>query len=365
MLAPSTPSSPIRVLLVDDSGVSRALMTRWITEGGSASVVATANDGASAVAILGLTEVDVVVLDIEMPNLDGLSALPQLLAARPGVRILMASSFSERGAEVTLEALRLGASDAIAKPRAGWAARGSASFRDELVEHIHALGAAAPGEAVSATRQPPRPGLTYARSGGIGAMPRVIVMGASTGGPNALFRLIGGLPSDFPVPIVVAQHMPALFTKALARHLDDRSTLSVVEARDCSTLKPGTVYLAPGGFDVTLSVLAGEAAIRVHHEESDSGSHPSVDRLMASAVAVFGSRVLGVVLSGMGQDGLEGAAAVVSSGGAVLAQDPASTIVWGMPGAVVRAGLASEVLPPAGLAAAIVRAAMAEFTSKA
>lgn len=328
-------------------------MTRWINESGDAVVQATAADGASAVAILSRIEIDVVVLDIEMPTLDGLSALPQLLAARPGVRILMASSFSERGADVTLEALRLGASDAIAKPRAGWAARGSGGFQGELVDRIRTLGAAREVPAAAPLRAP-RSGLTYARSGGIGASPQLVVIGASTGGPNALFQLVGALPSDLAVPVLIAQHMPALFTAALARQLNELSAIRVVEARGGERPEPGTAYLAPGGADMTVAGSSAEPTLVVG--DAAGSSAPSVDRLLVSAVPVCGPHVLGVLLSGMGNDGLAGAGAVVSAGGAMLVQDHASAIVWGMPGAVVRAGLAFDVLPPARLAGAISRA---------
>ena len=345
-----------RVLLVDDSGVSRALMTRWIDESGIAQVAAVAGDGLAALAALRRTEIDVVILDIEMPGLDGLSAIPRLLAARPGVRILMASSFSERGAEVTLEALRLGASDAIAKPRAGWAARGGVTFRDELLEHVRILAETPTRPAMSWRSQTSNPRLAYSRPGGVSPLPRAVVIGASTGGPNALFQLVPALPAEFTLPVVIAQHMPALFTAALARQLNERSAMSVVEACHGLRLKPGVVHIAPGGRDMEVRGDDGDIALAL--DDADTAScRPSVDRLMRSAVARFGGGVIGVVLSGMGQDGVDGARAIVSAGGAVFAQDQRSAIIWGMPRAVISLGLAAEVLPPVGLAAAITKIA--------
>ncbi len=354
--ASSAAERPVRVLLVDDSGVSRALMSRWIDESGVAIVAAVAGDGASAVIALQGSEIDVVVLDVEMPGLDGLSALPHLLAARPGVHILMASSLSERGAEVTLEALRLGASDAIAKPRAGWAARGIASFRDDLIRHIVALGAARAAPPPALPVHPRRPAFTYERAGGVIAPPRVVVVGASTGGPNALFRLVAALPGDLPVPLLIAQHMPARFTAVLARQLDERSALHVVEAQSGMLLRAGVAYLGQGGRAMTVNGLAA-APVLSFPDDSESQCQPSVDRLMVSAVEIWGSRVLGIVLSGMGNDGLEGARAIVGAGGSVIAQDYATAIVWGMPGGVARAGLAADVLPMGAIAAEIVRLA--------
>lgn len=357
-LEQSSPGTPIRVLLVDDSGVSRALMTRWINESGRALVSAVAASGGEAVIALQRTEIDVVVLDVEMPGGGGLAALPFILATRPGVRVLMASALTEQGAQVTLEALRLGAGDAIAKPRAGWATRGGTDFPQELVERIVALGGNRAEPPANPT--PPREAraLIYGREGGVSAPPQAVVIGASTGGPNALFEVVAALPADLPVPVLVVQHLPAMFTAALARQLSARAAIPVREAVDGMPVTAGTLYLAPGGQDMT---VRADHTIALWSGGEFSIGRPSVDALMESAVDRWGGRVLGVILSGMGQDGLAGSRAIVEAGGAVIAQDQATAMIWGMPGAVARAGLAREVLAVGEIGPAIVSLASAEI----
>lgn len=354
-VAPDAPTAPVRVMLVDDSGVSRALMTRWIEESGTGIVAAVAGDGRAAVDMLRRVPIDVVVLDIEMPELDGIAALPHLLAARPGVRILMASTFSERGARVTLEALRLGAADAIAKPRAGWAARGGLDFRQELIAKIVALGTG--GSIVAMPRLRPvaaRPSI-HARAAPSRLPARCVVIGASTGGPNALFGIIGALPRDLSAPILVAQHMPSMFTAILAEHLGRHAGLPAHEGRDGMPVRPGHVYIAPGGFHMSVRSTSSGIEIAVDDGAPENFCRPSVNRLMRSAAEVYGAQALGVMLTGMGSDGLDGARALVAAGGTLIAQDQASSVVWGMPGTVVRAGLAAEILGVDAIAPEIVR----------
>lgn len=345
----------MRVLLVDDSSVSRALMGRWIEDGGAVIAGAVSNGRAAidAVARLG---VDVVVLDIEMPELDGLSALPGLLAAAPGVQVLMASSLSEQGAEVTLQALRLGAVDAIAKPRAGWAAGGGAAFRAELNTKIATLGAAARrGDRVAvrvAEAEPLRVAAVAVPV--IRPAPMAIVIGASTGGPNALFKLLAALP-PLTVPLFITQHMPPMFTAILAQHFARYAGVAAAEAKDGERVEPGRIYVAPGALHMTVRGSAGQASIALDDGPPVNFCKPSVDPLMASVAAVYGAGVLGVMLTGMGSDGLEGARAIVAGGGAMIVQDQISSVVWGMPGAVAKAGLAEEVVPLDSLAACIAR----------
>jgi two-component system chemotaxis response regulator CheB len=346
---------PARVMLVDDSGVSRALMTRWIEESGAGEVVATASNGRTAIDLLRRTAIDIVVLDIEMPLLDGIAALPQLIAARPSARILMASTISERGARVTLEALRLGAADAIAKPRAGWAAQGAPSFRDELVAKIRALAGGPTPLAPPVIPEPAAAPVVYERPARSHAPARVVAIGASTGGPNALFRLLGSLPQGLAAPILIAQHMPPMFTAVLAEHLARQTRLPVAEGRDGARVRPGHVYVAPGGFHMAVRGSATDACLVVSQDDPENFCRPSVNPLMRSAAALFGAQTLGLMLTGMGSDGLDGARAIVAAGGTVIVQDQATSVVWGMPGAVAREGLAHEVLPLESFAPAIVR----------
>ena len=352
-------AEPIRVLLVDDSTVSRALMTRWIEEGGAARVVATAANGRSAVTTLHSTYVDVVVLDIEMPELDGLAALPQLLEAQPGVQVLMASSLSQRGAQATVEALRIGAADAIGKPRAGWAL-GSSGFGSELAAKVTALGGIARHRRqrtpMAAPASAPDQALgrrSYLQTRASATRPKAVVIGASTGGPNALFRLIDLLPRRLPVPVFVTQHMPPTFTAILAEHLARHTGKPTHEAEDGMSAEPGHVYVAPGGRHMRLGGKPEATVIVVSNEAPENFCRPSVNPLMRSAAQLYGPDVLGVMLTGMGTDGLEGARELVHAGGMLIAQDQATSVVWGMPGAVVRDGLASAVLPLDDIAEAI------------
>ncbi len=351
---------PARVMLVDDSSVSRALMTRWIEEGGAGQVVATASNGRAAVEALASHRVDVVVLDIEMPEVDGLTALPRLLAAQPGVQVLMASSLSQSGAAVTVRALRLGAADAIGKPRAGWAIGSGADFRSELAAKVRTLGAVArrlPGQPAPEEPVPPpgTPEPTAARAAPSAQRPRAIVLGASTGGPNALFRLMELLPATVDVPLFITQHMPPTFTAILAEHLARHAGRPAVEATDGMPAVAGQVYIAPGGRHMSLGGRPDRVRLVVSDEEPENFCRPSVNPLMRSAASIYGAGALGIMLTGMGSDGLDGARELVRAGGTLLAQDRTTSVVWGMPGAVVRAGLAAEVLPLDDIAASVAR----------
>lgn len=347
-------------MLVDDSGVSRALMTRWIEDSGVGRVVAAAANGRAAIEKLAAARIDVVVLDIEMPELDGLAALPRLLAAQPGVQVLMCSSLSQQGASATVQALRLGAADAIGKPRAGWVIGGGTDFRGELVAKVRALGAAArrrtgepapaeqPVASGAATLAPVRPTVSTRR-------PQALVIGASTGGPNALFRLLDLLPRELDVPVFVTQHMPPTFTAILAEHLARHTQRPSHEAGNGVVAQPGHVYIAPGGQHMSLAGKPGRVRIVINNDAAENFCRPSVNPLMRSAARVYGRGALGIMLTGMGADGLEGARELVAAGGMLIAQDEATSVVWGMPGSVVREGLAAEVLPLDDIAAAVAR----------
>ncbi len=332
----------VRVMVVDDSTVIRAAMARLLESEPDIRVVARAADGRRAVEALARrppdAPIDVVLLDIEMPVLDGLATLPLLLRAAPGVRVVMVSALTTRGAEITMQALRLGAADYIAKPSV--ADLTDAGFGRDLLAKVRGLarrpGSTPPGHAAPAV-------LAAAASGT--RPPLLLAVGSSTGGPQALFTLVAALGPDFPVPVVVAQHMPAAFTPMLAAHLDRLGGPACAEAHTDEALRPGRVYLAPGGQH--LLVLSQGQALRAFLSDAppEHFCRPSVDVLLRSAAEACQGRVLVAMLTGMGQDGLLGTRAVIAAGGVAVAQDEASSVVWGMPGAIAQAGLCRAVLP--------------------
>jgi two-component system chemotaxis response regulator CheB len=345
-------AQPARVMICDDSAVIRAAIARILEADPHIQIVARAGNGQAALDAQRLHDIDVVVLDIEMPVMDGLTALPLLLKAQPGLQIVMASTLTSRGAEMSMRALRLGAADYLPKPSATQVV-GDTRFGPELIAKIHGL-ARLRRHADGQHRGPPAPG-----PGGIARAPFVpstlrpaprlapllLAIGSSTGGPNALFTLIQSLSPRIAVPIVITQHMPAAFTPLLAEHLNRLGVLPCHEARDGARLVPGEIALAPGDFH--LLVKRGPSGLTASLTQSapENFCRPAVDPMLRSAAAATDGRVLAVILTGMGSDGMEGTRAVVDQGGAALAQDEASSVVWGMPGAVARAGLAHAILP--------------------
>ena len=339
----------IRVLVCDDSAVMRAAIARALDGDPAVRVVARAANGALAIEAVKRQPIDVVVLDIEMPVMDGLTALPLLLEASPALRVIMASTLTTRGAEVTLRALRLGAADYVAKPSA-IAGQTNTAFRLDLLGKVkalarrhRALGPAAPEGAGGRRELPslrPRPL----------SVPRLLAVGSSTGGPQALFALMAGLGGAMPVPIVVTQHMPAAFTPILAEHMSRAGELPCAEVTEGEELVPGRVYLAPGDRHLLIERKAEGAHVRLSDAPPVNFCRPSVDPMLGSAADAFDGQVLVAMLTGMGHDGLAGTRSVIAAGGTAVAQDEASSIVWGMPGAVARAGLCHAVLPLAEIA---------------
>jgi two-component system chemotaxis response regulator CheB len=362
-LAPAVPlaaaQEPIRVMVVDDAVVVRGLVSRWIEAEPGMTVVASLRTGRDAVREVSRVNPDVVLLDIDMPDLDGLSALPQLLEKKRDLVVIMASTLSRRNAEVSLKALSLGAADYIPKPTTNREVTTSTTFRAELIEKIRQLGRRRRrfGEA----REPsvthdiatkPRLAYTEARSGDIKlrpfalTMPRVLLIGASTGGPQALTGLLGGLgPAYDRVPVLITQHMPPTFTTILAEHLARASGRPTREGNDGEPILPGNIYIAPGGRHMFVNRHNGVAAIALDDGPPINFCKPAVDPLFSSAARAFGSAVLGVVLTGMGSDGTRGAGVIAAAGGSVIAQDEATSVVWGMPGSAAQAGVCSAVLP--------------------
>ena len=333
--------TPVRVMLCDDSAVIRGALARMLEADARVRVVARAADGRQAVAALARQKVDVAVLDIEMPDLDGLAALPLLLQADPHLRVIMASTLTTRGADIALRALRLGAADYVPKPSV--AAIGDDSFRRELLAKVLALGARPPRNAA------PAPTLRRAAPR---QAPALLAIGCSTGGPQALFSLLPALGARLPVPVVVTQHMPPTFTRLLAGHLDRLGALPCTEAEDGAALRPGHLYLAPGERHLLVEGAPGRLSARLSDGPAENFCRPAVDPMLRSAAAACGGRVLVLMLTGMGQDGLAGTRAVTEAGGTALAQDEASSVVWGMPGAVAQAGLCRDVLPLSALGSA-------------
>lgn len=345
----------IRVLVVDDSVVIRRLVANELQQDPALEVVGTAANGRIALAQLNQVNPDVVILDIEMPELDGLATLKELRKTRPRLPVIMFSALTERGAAATLEALSLGATDYFTKPTGEGCLEASLDvIRQELIPQIKSLVPQA-SRAVGAKAEQPRAPVRPAKAGI--HTPEVLTIGTSTGGPNALAELFHGLPADFPLPIVIVQHMPPMFTRLLAERLSAETPFRVAEGGAGSLLEPGHAWIAPG--DHHLIVVRDGLKIRtqLNQEPHENSCRPAVDVLLRSVARVFGSHSLNVILTGMGQDGLRGCEAIKEVGGQVIVQDEATSVVWGMPGCVARAGLADRVLPLSLIAEEIVRRA--------
>ncbi len=342
-----------RVMVVDDSAVIRGFMMRALSQDPEIEVVATAANGQIALKEIERTEVDVVILDIEMPVMDGLTALPRLLRARPGVKVIVASTLTRHNAAISMTALASGASDYIPKPTSSRELHTTADFQRELIEKIKALA--------GRDRARPQAVKPAAKSGGQGwqinkpssvvlrkpspIVPEVLAIGSSTGGPQALFKLFGTLKTQIKTPIFITQHMPPTFTSILAEHLARASGAPCSEAKDNETPVPGHIYIAPGDYHMTVVREGTARRIRLNQDPPENFCRPAVDPMLRSLVKAYGPKVLAVILTGMGHDGLEGGRAVVEAGGTLIAQDERTSVVWGMPGAVASAGLASAMLP--------------------
>jgi two-component system chemotaxis response regulator CheB len=370
--APSTEvrAQPVRVMVVDDSAVIRGLISKALETDPGVKVVSTASNGQMAVEVASRSNVEVAVLDIEMPVMDGITALPKLLAARPGLQVVMASTLTRKNADISLKALAAGAADYVAKPSSSELVSAE-DFKRELTAKVKALGQAYRRKhPESATAAP-----TVARRSFVPAVPagppapiklraeatiqpEILAIGSSTGGPQALFKVLGGLGGRSDLPILVTQHMPATFTAILAEHIAQASRIPTAEARDGEPVLGGRIYVAPGDIHMTVAVEDGKKLIRLMKSAPENFCRPAVDPMLRSVAAAYGARSMVLILTGMGSDGQKGAAAVVAAGGSVVAQDEATSVVWGMPGAVAKTGLCSAVLPLPEIAPYLRRLAM-------
>ncbi len=352
----------IRVMLVDDSAVIRGLIKRMIDTEANIEVVASVSNGELAVKRLASGGIDVIVLDIEMPVMDGLTALPKLMEIDPKVKVVMASTLTSKNAEISIEAMKMGAADYVPKPTSTSQIGGASEFRDNIIEKIKALGPSR-HPLIPATR--PRPQATSelrtetaTRSrlaNAIGNIqlrpspakfpPEIVAIGSSTGGPQALFEVLKNISPAVRVPILITQHMPASFTTILAKHITNSVGRECTEGIDREVIQPGHIYLAPGDYHMVVESQAANKVIRLNQNPPENYCRPAVDPMFRSISEVFGPRVLSVVLTGMGSDGSRGAKVIADGGGTVITQDEKTSVVWGMPSATAAQGICSAVLP--------------------
>src|ERR1700736_3283456 len=370
----STRQEPLRVMVVDDSVVIRGLISRWIEAEPDMVVATTLRTGLDAVNQLERVNPDVAVLDIEMPELDGISALPLLLAKKRNLIIIMASTLTRRNAEISFKALSLGASDYIPKPESTREPAAAETFRHDLIQKIRHLGAkvrravpASPSPPLAPALDRPREPLPLPPLAPVAQpqlmrrafsmqAPRALLIGSSTGGPQALMTLVTELgPVIDRFPVLITQHMPPTFTTILAEHLARSSRRPAHEGVDGEIVKPGHIYLAPGGRHMRVVRRGSDAAIALDDGPPVNFCKPAVDPLFTSAINVWQGGVLAVVLTGMGSDGMRGGEEIVAAGGRVIAQDEASSVVWGMPGAAAHAGICAAILPLNQIAPKLVR----------
>jgi two-component system chemotaxis response regulator CheB len=357
---PSTlPAESIRVMIVDDSAVLRGLVSRWIEEEPGLEVVARHANGKLAVEDVERSAPDIVLLDIEMPVMDGLEALPLLLQMRPDLRVLIVSTLTRRNAEISFKALSLGALDYVPKPDTNREITTSLDFRREVIRKIKSLGRvrmhpaaeARAGVAKTDLGEPAGKPLAFRLRSFSLVPPRVIAIGSSTGGPDALAGVLApASPSLSRIPVLIAQHMPPVFTGILAERLARATGREAKEGVEGEALRPGTIYVAPGNRHMTV-VAGSPPRIRIGDEPPVHFCRPAVDPLFSSVAATFGPAALAIVLTGMGYDGAAGARSIAEGGGSVIAQDAASSVVWGMPGAAAAVGACAAMLPPGEIAA--------------
>jgi two-component system chemotaxis response regulator CheB len=352
----------IRILVVDDSVVVRRMVSDVLASDPQLEIAGAAANGKIALAKIPQVNPDIIILDVEMPELDGIATLVKIRKILPKLPVIMYSTLTQRGAEATLDALSKGATDYVTKPsNVGSASQALERIREQLIPKIVAICGRAPGRtnpsplvAPVASKIPPARSTFPRREERID----IVAIGVSTGGPNALATLIPSLPRDFPVPVVIVQHMPPVFTRLLAERLAAKSQIGVEEGYMGAVLKSGCAWIAPG--DYHMVVATGDqrgVTLRTHQDQPENSCRPAVDVLFRSVADVYQSHALAVEMTGMGQDGLRGCQHIREAGGQILAQDQATSVVWGMPGFVANAGLADRILPLDQLGMEIVRRA--------
>ena len=361
-------------MLVDDSVVVRGFIGRILEGDPDIKVVASVADGALGVASTERHHPDIVILDIEMPVMDGITALPKILAASPGVKVIMCSTLTLGNAEISMKALQLGATDYIPKPSNSSEIYGAVDFKTDLLARVKAMGrrpnaamlnrpSSSGGLKPAMPVTAPTPLKTGTFMGGQGTAlatktpytlrthtpgelfrPQLLAIGSSTGGPQALFKLVTNF-KNFDVPMILTQHMPATFTKILAQHITQNTGVTAFEGENGMPVEKGKLYVAPGGYHMTFTRRDGRVEIVLDEGPAENFCKPSVDPMLRSALNIWGPKILTVILTGMGHDGLPGSKLVVEAGGRVVAQDQETSVVWGMPGAVATNGLCTAVLP--------------------
>ncbi|HNQ92997.1 MAG TPA: chemotaxis response regulator protein-glutamate methylesterase [Alphaproteobacteria bacterium] len=374
-------STPIKVMIVDDSAVIRGFLGKLLENDSDFEILNTAANGQIAVDRLKKDKHDIILLDVEMPVMDGLTAIPLLMAAQPNVKIIMCSTLTTKNAETTLKALALGAVECIAKPSTTQDMYSKDTFRNILIHTVKEIAGirnpipqaaptsrptsstTAPTSATPATSRPaaaePQNSTapTYTslnRAGktvkllpadkGFSGKPDLLAIGSSTGGPNALFALIPHL-KGIQIPVIITQHMPPTFTRILAEHIQQQTGITAVEGEENMPLLPGRIHIAPGGYHMTFKKNGPSTVIHLDEGPMENFCRPAVDPMLRSAVKIYGQKIMTVILTGMGQDGMLGAREIVAAGGRVIAQDEATSVVWGMPGAAALDGTCSAVLP--------------------
>ena len=368
----NNPSGKVRVMLVDDSAVIRGFITKILESDPEIEVVASCQNGQAAVSAVARAQPDIIILDVEMPIMDGITAIPLLLENLPGAKIIMCSTLTTQNGATTLKAMSLGAVDCIAKPSSTQEIYGQDEFKQILLSKVKLIAnpsgrvrpavtpsptaTTTPASPEKKTLHPSLPKIVKLRPANEGwhGKPSIVAIGSSTGGPNALFKVLTHC-TGFDVPIVITQHMPPTFTKILAEHIQNQTGVPCMEAEDGMALEPGKAYVARGGLHM---LLKEDKTLKLSDGPMENFCRPAVDPMLRSLIPIYKEKILTVILTGMGHDGMHGAEDVVKAGGRIIAQDEASSVVWGMPGAVALAGLCSSVLPLNDIGPAIRKAVL-------
>ncbi len=352
-------SDTVRVMLVDDSAVIRGILSKTLESDPGIKVVNSVSNGEMAVSAIEKANPHIIILDIEMPVMDGLTALPKLLEICPDAKIIMFSSLTEKGASVTMKAMTLGAVECLVKPTSSQETGAGTEFQKKLIDLIKVLvpqdQRTAGDEAITVPRSsvaaapialgPTADNIVLQQGAHIyHGKPSIVAIGSSTGGPQALFEVIKSF-KDFDVPIVITQHMPATFTKILAEHIEQQTGVPTHEGAEGMAVEKGHAYVAPGGFHMKIVKNDEQLSIAIDSGPPENFCKPAVDPMFRSLIDIFDQKILGVILTGMGHDGLNSAKLLVEKGGRLIAQDEATSVVWGMPGAVAQAGICNAVMP--------------------